>query len=246
MNELKVFEGNKVEVIEVDGRILFNPYHVGRCLDIGESAVRDQLAKMNGNQAVLLRNSDVGSTDIRKLNNAGEKFITESGVYKLVFKSRKPNAERFTDWVADEVLPDIRKHGAHITPSKIDELLANPDLIIELATALKAERQKSADLANEVQTLKIALNDSLEWWTVAKFNGTYNIGWSMEACQHVGRRLTAYCLARAIKLQEVQTNDERFKRVNSYPAMVWHDFMAREGAWLIFPNKRGKQKQKQG
>lgn len=55
---------------------------------------------------------------IRKLNNAGENFLTESGVYKLVFKSRKPNAEAFTDWIADEVLPALRKTGSYEMPKQ--------------------------------------------------------------------------------------------------------------------------------
>ena len=48
---------------------------------------------MNEKQVVKIKNSDVSKVDIRKLNNAGENFLTESGVYKLVFKSHKPNAE---------------------------------------------------------------------------------------------------------------------------------------------------------
>ena len=51
----------------------------------------------------------------RKLNNRGEKFLTESGVYKLIFKSDKKEAEKFQDWVTDEVLPEIRKTGGYIT-----------------------------------------------------------------------------------------------------------------------------------
>ena len=57
------------------------------------------------------------------MNNAGENFLTESGVYKLVFKSHKPNAEAFTDWIADEVLPTLRKTGSYGTPKSPLELL---------------------------------------------------------------------------------------------------------------------------
>ena len=71
------------------------------------------IAKMNEKQVVKIKNSDVSKVDIRKLNNAGENFLTESGVYKLVFKSHKPNAEAFTDWIADEVLPTLRKTGSY-------------------------------------------------------------------------------------------------------------------------------------
>ena len=38
-------------------------------------------------------------------------FINEPALYKLVFRSRKPEAERFTNWVAGEVLPSIRRTG---------------------------------------------------------------------------------------------------------------------------------------
>jgi len=50
----------------------------------------------------------------RKINNAGENFITESGLYKLIFKSNRPDALRFQDWVCDEVLPAINKTGKYI------------------------------------------------------------------------------------------------------------------------------------
>lgn len=82
---------------------------------------------------------------IRKLNNAGENFLTESGVYKLVFKSRKPNAEKFTDWIADEVLPSIRKHGMYA----VDELLNDPDLAIKAFTALKEEKKRNKALQTD-------------------------------------------------------------------------------------------------
>ena len=118
MQNLMVFEGHDVEVFELNGQVLFNPYHVGACLELGESAVRMAVAKMNGKQVIKVKNSDVSKVDIRKLNNAGENFLTESGVYKLVFKSHKPNAEAFTDWIADEVLPTLRKTGFYEMPKQ--------------------------------------------------------------------------------------------------------------------------------
>lgn len=109
MNNLMIFEGKEVEVFEFEGKVLFNPKHIAKCLELSESATRNHLSKMNGKQVILIRNSDVRDKDIRKLNNAGENFLTENGVYNLIFKSRKEDAERFQDWVFDEVLPNIRK-----------------------------------------------------------------------------------------------------------------------------------------
>lgn len=127
MNGLLKFESNKVEIFELDGVILFNPYHVARCLELKDSAVRMAISSMNENQCRLLKNLDVNSIDIRKLNPRGENFLTESGVYKLIFKSRKPNAEKFADWVTDEVLPQIRKTGRY--ESQPTQLAIKPSLV---------------------------------------------------------------------------------------------------------------------
>lgn len=63
-------------------------------------------------------------------------YINEPMVYKLAFKANNALAEKFQDWLATEVLPQIRKHGMYAT----DELLDNPDLLIEVATKLKEEK----------------------------------------------------------------------------------------------------------
>ncbi|ALP05076.1 phage antirepressor KilAC domain-containing protein [Clostridioides difficile] len=110
-NNLMVFEGKEVEVFEFEGQILFNPKHVAECLNIKN--VNENLRNMNNKQVIKLINSKISSTDFRKLHNTGENFLTESGVYKLIFKSRKEEAERFQDWVTDEVLPSIRKTGTY-------------------------------------------------------------------------------------------------------------------------------------
>lgn len=115
MNDLMIFEGHNVEVLELNGQVLFNAKHVADVLEIKN--VRENLRNMNDRQVVRLTNSAVSKTDIRKMNNAGENFLTESGVYKLVFKSHKPNAEAFTDWIADEVLPSLRQTGHYEMPA---------------------------------------------------------------------------------------------------------------------------------
>jgi prophage antirepressor-like protein len=48
--------------------------------------------------------------------------INESGLYKLIFTSRKLEAEKFTDWVTNEVLPSVRKTGGYVSN---DELFIN-------------------------------------------------------------------------------------------------------------------------
>ncbi|PLW01850.1 BRO-N domain-containing protein [Corynebacterium ulcerans] len=41
--------------------------------------------------------------------------ITESGLYAVILKSRRPEAKAFRRWVTSEVLPTIRKHGVYVT-----------------------------------------------------------------------------------------------------------------------------------
>lgn len=43
--------------------------------------------------------------------------INEAGLYKLVMRSKLPNAEKFSDWVCEKVLPSICKTGLYITPN---------------------------------------------------------------------------------------------------------------------------------
>lgn len=113
MNNLMVFGNHNVEVFEFNGQVLFNPYHVGECLAMKPDAVRYNMSKMNNKQVVKLTKSNVSLTHNLVIPTAGKNFLTESGVYKLIFKSRKKEAEKFADWVADEVLPTIRKTGKY-------------------------------------------------------------------------------------------------------------------------------------
>ena len=113
MNNIMIFENKQVEVFELNGQVLFKPYDVGECLGINDVTVRRHMQGMNEKQVIKLKNSDVQDMNFRKLNNAGENFLTESGVYKLIFKSNKEEAERFQDWVTDEVLPTLRKTGTY-------------------------------------------------------------------------------------------------------------------------------------
>lgn len=148
MENLLLFKNHQVEVFELNGKVLFNPYHVGDCLELSDEAVRKAMSRMNPKQVVKVKNSDVTNGNIRKLNNAGENFLTESGVYKLVFKSRKPNAEAFSDWVTDEVLPAIRKTGGYQLPT-------NPlDQIKLLATGYVEMDKKIDNVEKELQDFK--------------------------------------------------------------------------------------------
>lgn len=71
--------------------------------------------------------------------------INESGLYSLILSSKLPTAKRFKRWVTSEVLPAIRRHGLYA----VDDMLNNPDALIEALQAYKAERMQRLALEAE-------------------------------------------------------------------------------------------------
>ena len=91
---------------------------------------------------------------LSKGGNQETNFIKEGDVYRLIVKSKLPQAERFERWVFDEVLPTIRKHGVYA----VEELLDNPDFAIQALTALKEERARVKELKGKVKELEPKAN----------------------------------------------------------------------------------------
>ena len=149
MNELMIFnnsEFGEVRTIEEDGKVLFCGSDVARALGY---------AKPQNAVATHCR----GALKRGILTNGGEQemsFIPESDLYRLVFSSKLPTAEKFTDWVTAEVLPSIRKHGAYMTPETLEAAILNPDTMIKLCTALKDEqdKRKALEAANSALTVE--------------------------------------------------------------------------------------------
>lgn len=77
-------------------------------------------------------------------------YIPENVFYRLAMKAKNETAEKFQAYVADEVIPSIRKHGAYMTPETVEELLMNPDTMIELLQRLKEEQARRKELETVV------------------------------------------------------------------------------------------------
>ena len=127
MNDLMLFENEeygKVNILVVDGEPMFRLKDVAHILGIKN--YRDSISGWSESYVKKITNkkiSNVGNTDSRKLHNTGELFLTEAGFYKLIFKSRKPNAEAFQLWVTNEVLTTIRKTGGYIAKGREDDFV---------------------------------------------------------------------------------------------------------------------------
>lgn len=129
------FQGQQVRTVIIDDE----PYFVGKDIAtiLGYSNTRDALAK----HVDIEDKNTVAIHDGITRGNPNQTVINESGLYSLILGSKLPQAKNFKHWVTSEVLPTIRKHGAYMTPAKIEEVLTDPDTIIQLATQLKQERE---------------------------------------------------------------------------------------------------------
>ena len=119
--------------------------------------VCDILELTNSREAISnLEKDDVSTTDI--IDSLGRSqntnIINETGLYQLIFQSRKLEARSFQRWVTHDVLPSIRKHGIYATASKITEMLTQPENIIALFTSLHEEQTMRKQLQIENAEMK--------------------------------------------------------------------------------------------
>lgn len=159
MKELQVFkfENSQVRTVLVNS----TPYFIGKDIaeTLGYSNTRDAISKHvdeEDKDTVVIRDGNKGNPNLTVIN--------ESGVYSLIFGSKLPSAKAFKRWVTNEVLPNIRKTGAHLTPDTIEKVLTDPDTIIQIATQLKEERAKrmQAEVVIEQQKPKVFFADAVE------------------------------------------------------------------------------------
>lgn len=137
-------EFGQVRTLEIDGMVYFSNTDVCGALEIN-----------NPSQALKrLRKDGVISNEV--IDNLGRKqvmkFISESNLYKLIFQSKKKEAEKFTDWVTDEVLPTIRKHGSYVAPTQT--AVSTEDAFIQLFQTQKEIKQEQAVMRDDIVYLK--------------------------------------------------------------------------------------------
>ena len=81
-------------------------------------------------------------------------FVTESGLYSLIFGSKLESAKQFKKWVTSEVLPTIRKHGMYATGQTIESILNNPDNAIVILQAMQKERKERIAAQQQIERLE--------------------------------------------------------------------------------------------
>lgn len=144
MSEVQIFQNQQfgeVRTIEENGEILFCGSDVAKALGYAKpqnaisthckGALKRGILTVGGQQEMT--------------------FIPESDLYRLVFSSKLPTAEKFTDWVTKDILPTIRKHGMYATPEMAERMLNDPDVMIRVLQELKTEREQRKTLEQKVE-----------------------------------------------------------------------------------------------
>jgi len=107
-------------------------------------------------------------------SNQAVNIVSEPGLYKLIMRSRKPEAKAFQRWVTHEVLPSIRKTGGYIPTSESDsdeDIMARAVLVAQKTIERKNQQLQAKDAQIKVLEPKARFADA-----VAASDGTCLVG----------------------------------------------------------------------
>lgn len=171
MNELMIFDNpefGRVRTLEENGAVLFCASDVARAL--GYAKPRNAIAAHC--KGALKRGGVSTTTNQYGVTTEQETemlFIPESDLYRLVFSSKLPAAEKFTDWVTGEVLPTIRKNGMYLLPKDYPSALRaladseEQRMALEASNAtLAAENERQAQVIAEFEPIRQYVDIILE------------------------------------------------------------------------------------
>lgn len=127
------FKNNDVRVAKIDGVCYFCGKDV--CITIGASNHRDSLSRLDEDEKRCVGLPDAIGRDRETI------FVTESGLYSLILRSRKPEAKDFKRWVTHEVLPALRKHGVYATDPAIAAIQKDPSIIQRMLADSEASKE---------------------------------------------------------------------------------------------------------
>lgn len=122
MNEIKLFESTKVEIITDDnGEPLFELYSTGMAL--GQA----KIAKGKYYPRKDRIDENVKSAEITLVVRNGQLYLTESQLYDFMLEAKTDKVKPFRKWLVNEVLPSIRKTGGYSIQQKQDSyMIENP------------------------------------------------------------------------------------------------------------------------
>lgn len=158
-------------------------------------------------------------------------IIPESDVYRLVMRSNLPNAEKFQDWVVEEVLPSIRKTGQYGgIPDFTDPVAAARAWADAMEVKRNLEQRNEqlvntvTDLATVTTALRDALGNSIDWKSVTAipWPREYFADASTRTCSIIGKFLTMLSEFRGYTVRDVP--DSKWGSVHAYHKDMVEEF----------------------
>lgn len=158
-------------------------------------------------------------------------IIPESDVYRLVMRSNLPNAEKFQDWVVEEVLPSIRKTGQYGgIPDFTDPVAAARAWADAMEVKRNLEQRNEqlvntvTDLATVTTALRDALGNSIDWKSVTAIPWLreYFADASTRTCSIIGKFLTMLSEFRGYTVRDVP--DSKWGSVHAYHKDMVEEF----------------------
>ena len=121
----------------------------------------------HSNPAAMLQSVDENEKGINNAYTLGGNqdmwFLTEDGLYEVLFQSRKPIAKEFKKQVK-KILKEIRRRGIYVTDSALEIMLSSPDFGIRLLSEIKSERETISKLEHKIEEdkPKVAFANAIE------------------------------------------------------------------------------------
>ncbi len=157
MNEIQLFsygsEKRPVRIFEIDAEVWFVAKDV--CDILGIKNARDAISELDDDEKNI-----VAITDGNR-GNPNTSIISEPGLYKLTFKSRKKEAKKFVRWVTHEVLPTIRRTGRfNVSESMVEGIEPSVETGLQcIGLIIRAAEHKAVPQSEQLRLLSIAVKD---------------------------------------------------------------------------------------
>ena len=142
-------------------------------------------------------------------------IINESGLYRLIFRSNKPEASAFQDWVFGEVLPTIRKTGKYEVQPVAQNGLVPLDVLRNALDYLIAHETRLTDHDARLARLEATQGNGTGYMSLLAYCRLHGWHKSLSELQVLGQTLTKRAKELGLTLGKVP--DERYGRINSYP-----------------------------
>lgn len=206
------------------------------CAILGLVNVGDALSRLEEGEKEHIVNPDAFHKELKMA------LVNEPGLYRLIFRSNKPEAKRFQSWVFTEVLPQIRRTGRYAPSAPGEADLAPWDMLIKMAEqgkeqarrillieteqatqrdtliAVQAQTITTLERANHALATLQAVQDDQAWVTIHQYlvQGDLQDKLSALEQQAFGRYLTQRCVEKGLRVYPVPVAGQRWPQESTY------------------------------